>query len=246
MTKDKRAHWMILLQAAAITMLFHLLLFFGFCEEPAKQIEETVAYRRISLLPAQGKGEMAPEQIKLWMDYHDPTLIAKSNERYGYGNLLVVRGWRDELTVPGPMQQVRRPVFAAFGHGVGEDASAASNNNMHNWLATLSRAPLKPQPAVDIRYPRIFNATGDEIMRGTFENSLPEVAAELKRLPPLSSTVLQINVEDHDRLPRYTVRNSCGNRNLDQMALRTIMQRNDLGGHEQLTVTWPEAPEVKK
>jgi len=247
MTKDKRYHLIILGQALLITLAFHLLLFVGFGTATEKQVEETLAYRRISLLPTSGNGELAPARIRPWMEFNDPTLIAKPNERFGYGNLLAVHGWRENLEASGPEAQIRRPAFAVAGwHG----AAATSGTDMvfGNWLAPWQRYPVRPPSTADLAYPRVYNQVGKEVLRGVFESRNPEVSAELKRLPPVTCTVLQ--VEDSgssERLPRYSVRTSCGNRQLDQLALRTIMDQSSgsNNGESTVTVAWPYVKEVR-
>ena len=249
MTKDKRFHLIIVAQAVLITVLFHLLLLFGFSESSEKQIEETVAYRRISLLPTSGNGEMAPARITPWMEYNDPTLIAKPNDRYGYGHLLAAHGWRPNLDAFGPVAPARRPAFAASGWTSPENSAANDIRPMNDWLAALGRYPVRPLSSSPVNYPRVFNRAGTEVLRGAFDRVMPDIAQEFKRLPPVSATVLQLTTAgavDDERLPRYQIRSSSGNRQLDLLALRVIMAQDDLGDQAQLTVAWPMVLEVRK
>ena len=245
MKKDKRYRLVIAVEALLITLLFHLVLLFGFRQDGEKPMEETAVYRRISMLPAGGRGEMTYAHLAAWLEYNDPTMIAKPNERYGYSGLTALHGWRDNRIVVGPEAEARQPDFVLPLRRKAEADHAGLT--MNDWLAAYCNAPGRTAVTpVSLPFPRVFNSSGKELWRGIFDGSEAELSREINRLPPVGGTVLELGNGSSDRLPRYQIRSSCGNRQLDLLALRKVMSRGEKISEDILTVDWPSAAEVKK
>lgn len=253
MKKDKRNKLTIVVQAILITVAFHCLLLFVFRLPPEEAPLENYGYRRIALLPKTGKGEFDPVKLRTWLDYNDPTLIAKPNLHYGYGSLNVRSGFRPNIVAEGPRHPWRQPVFALAGGSLGgrnvDSIQVAAA--LPDWPTAPLPAYGKPSVAAVVQSTSLVvvrDQYGKEFARGVFDRNASEVMAEFRRLKPLRSTVLQLNGEGAGRLARFSVRTSCGNRALDELAVRVLLSSGEelAAGRELiLTITWQEPEAVK-
>ena len=253
MKKDKRNKLTIVMQAMLITVAFHCLLLFGFRLPPEEAPPENYGYRRIALLPMTGKGEFDPVKLRTWLDYNDPTLIAKPNFHYGYGSLNVRTGLRPHIVAEEPQHPWRQPAFTLAGGSLGGrnvDALQVAAA-LPDWPTAPLPAYGKPSVAAVVAADRsvvVRDQYGNEFARGSFDCSGGELAAEFRRLKPLRNTVLQLNGEVVGRLARFSVRASCGNRVLDELAVRVLLSSGEglaVGRELTLTITWQE-PEAAK
>ncbi|MDD3119497.1 MAG: hypothetical protein PHQ27_09980 [Victivallales bacterium] len=226
-TKDKRAHIKIFIAALAVTLTVHALLLLLFRMPGPGAEQDSPRPNRISLLPRESR-HFNRKALSEWLVYADPTLIAKPNERFGYEQLVAPRGLRRDFSAVDCIPADSRVDFAR---------------------AIVLPQPWQPQneerqqfPLPDFHYPTPAErlppalplAVGNDghLLTGLFAG-VSDLEDILKKAVINGPTVIRLSHRQGiDVMPRFKVIKSCGDKQLDHLAVRAIVQARNGSDHD--------------
>lgn len=243
-TKNKRARVKIFFEALAVVLLMHLLLLVLFRSPRTNQIQEAPRTNRISMLP-RNSAKFDRQAFEAWLEYADPTLIARPDERYGYGLLVAPGGLRQSFMTADPAMAEIRFDFSR----------KVARPNIFPRSAKLDRAhelpefnyPLPEQKTV-ITFPLVISDEG-KMIQGLFAGMETEKAIGNGNIT--SPTIIKISqIMNEPSIPRFMLLKSCGSTELDRLAIRAIVAGmnfiNGKTGDMLLNVYWKPEDEADK
>ena len=100
-----------MIEALLIAVTFHVSLLFLFSVPATGNVTAKERHRRISVLPLDG-GKPIAVSIGNWLDYADPTLTSKPDDRYGYAVAAALPSMRQSPGMVIPGHVFRMPDFS--------------------------------------------------------------------------------------------------------------------------------------
>ncbi|MFA6568477.1 MAG: hypothetical protein WCS96_09720 [Victivallales bacterium] len=228
--KDSRAgHDLIL--AVLVTVAAHLALYFIFILPKPSESKIAPDLKKVVFLPLD-KMPDSPVMANVirWLEYGDPTLISKPSQKHGFSSVYHVSGLRS----PEPDLDYRilhgRPKIKTSGfeevkldkEPLGRELSKASDYKP----APVPPAPFKIHKRNPPEYP-CWRKDDGETLPQLFAD-VDEIRKKIQTLRPEGKTVLKVTFYSNEFQPRPKVSVSCGNGELDSLAVETLIAKTAL------------------
>lgn len=216
----------IVAEALAITILFHMALLFLFSYSPPQFKNNDVKTQKIAMLNLYDSGKSSMKELTAWLEYHDPSLISRPDQKFGYAALCRNPDFRPPLPdLPRDKKMETITVFEKFKKLSPENQLKYDMcDRFVNYTPTplpKVRKNLDGQTAVvQSKYPVAVYGGGAEL-KPFFETSLSEPlrAAAATARPSKISLAFQ----GAGLMPRAAVEESSGNHELDSAAIKEIL-----------------------
>ncbi|MHB9139983.1 MAG: hypothetical protein ACYC4Q_11330 [Victivallaceae bacterium] len=248
-------HRVIIAEALAIAILFHMALLFLFYYSPPQLKNSNSSTQKIAMLNLHDHEESAMKEIAAWLEYHDPSLISRPDQKFGYGVLCRKPDFRPPLAdLPREKKIVSSTNFEKFKMLAPESPLKYDLcSRFINYTPTpLPKTEIKlvPEVITDSKYPTAVYGNGIEL-KPFFEKPLPENLKSIAATAKWSKFVLAFQGEG--LMPRISVEESSGSQELDRAAIKEILCNTDKFAPElakpgdivTVNVIWNRA-EVKK
>lgn len=196
-------------------ILFHVFLAFGFTFKEDKEPAQTgtpVANYMINLSDSSS----GTAKLKTWMRYNDPSLFIKPSREFGFSS--VPHNLRASR-LPGDMK-TSIPKASDVKLNTGSGIKPLINLPPGS-LAGYELTALPMGRATDQTGPGSFPALLDERSRVLL---YPKGKIALSVDPPMSQTALKVYAASDKLFSRVVLIRSCGNSDLDRIAIKTVLQ----------------------
>lgn len=217
--KDKNCRTIIMIEALLIAVTFHVSLLFLFSVPATGNVAAKERHRRISVLPLGG-GDPVSASISNWIDYADPTLTSKPDERYGYSVAAALPSMRQSPGVVIPGHVLRMPDFspgpAVSGSGR-EVFSVNGGSALYGGVVSSSGVVRETVGGGPVAI-----ASDGTVVAEILYGSGIRVSLSGGGMPD-SSTLIHFEAQDGGLMPRYRIVRSCGVEALDREALRACL-----------------------
>lgn len=214
--RDRRVHRVIIVQAILCAILFHLFLAFGFTFKKDRDpglVGTPVANYMISM----DDSSKNTVQLKTWLRYNDPSLFIKPSRKYGFSSVA------HEIKInrlPGDMKTSIPKQFkfkSKAAHGVKPLINRPPGSLAGYELTSLPSSQVKEEQPGPSRFPALLDDANQVIL-------YPNGKIALSVAPPLSRTVLKVYAASDKLFARVVLARTCGNGDLDRVALKTVLQ----------------------
>jgi hypothetical protein len=245
----------IIAEALAITILFHMALLFLFSYSPPQLKNNDTKTQKIAMLNLYDHGKSSMKELTAWLEYHDPSLISRPDQKFGYAMLCRNPDFRPPLSdLPREKKMETATVFEKF------KKLSPENQLKYDICARFVNYTPTPLPkgkknietmtTVQGKYPVAVYGGGAEL-KPFFETTLPENLKEIAATAKPSKISLAFQGEG--LMPRAAVEESSGNPDLDSAAIKEILFSADKfsaelvnpGDFVTITVLWNK-PGVNK
>ncbi len=244
LTRNRKYSIIICLEAFIIAVVLHLLLLFLFSPPKTETMGHNQMYQRISMLSLKKDSDFI-NSINNWMDFADPSLISKPSEDFGYGVITRHRGFRSPQisdTVK-PAGEVLEFIVNSKHYDL---SSINSSKDSKQILPDYLVPQIKETQSSVLRYPRIITADG-QVIPDVFVDR-KEIAGELAKSSPSGNTVIAFKPgRIKGFLPRFRIVQSCGVKQLDNIAVRKMVGSEVLAAllkennFASVSISWTEA-----
>lgn len=216
-------------EAVLITVLFHAALIFLFTYAPVTTSTKDRQDQKFVMLNFSGERNPELDGMAKWLEYHDPSLIARPNSRYGYDILC-------------RKPEFRRPV---------PDTPGRENSAIH--AGTIKFNPLAPEPALKnnsysrmidyqpVQLPKPRKAAAGNVagkirafpmavsdgneLKTFFPNGVPSGLQDLTQTANPSR--VEIRFQEGDMMPRINIEESSGSPRLDSAAVKEVIANSE-------------------
>jgi hypothetical protein len=215
----------IIAEALAITILFHMALLFLFSYNPPQLKNSDIKTQKIAMLNLYDHGTSSMKELTAWLEYHDPSLISRPDQKFGYGALCRNPDFRPPLPDL-PREKKMKP---AIGFEKFKKLSPESQLKYDICARFVNYTPtplprgkknLESQTAAQEKYPVAIYSGGAEL-KPFFETPLSENLQEIAATAKPSKISLAFQGEG--LMPRAAVEESSGNHELDSAAIKEIL-----------------------
>jgi len=212
------------------TALFYATFFVLFTIRQDQPGGKVIFYKRITFLNQQTRNPEKNRLILPWLEYGTPALIAKPDEDYGYSAFIKKRSFRP------PDESVRRLPDSYITLVITPPAFqylpvAESNSLERLWeYEPLGVPAFLPPPKITRAgaFPRWQSRSG-ELYPQLFAD--PEaLQPRIAKLAAAQPTELEAYHHDQSFIPQVKILRSCGDRELDQLAMTTFLKKYRLLG----------------
>lgn len=247
---------LIIAEALAIAILFHMALLFLFYYSPPQLKNSNLDTPKIAMLNLHNHTEPAMREITAWLEYHDPSMISRPDQKFGYSALCRKPDFRPPLPdLPREKKIAPSTIFEKFKmlppeNPLKYDLCSRFINYTPTPLPKIKKN-IVSEVTADSKYPAAIYGNGIEL-KPFFENSMPE------KLKPVAAAVAKwskfiLFFQGDGLMPRVSVEESSGNQELDSAAVKEILcnadkfakELNQPGDTVTVTVIWNKL-EVKK
>lgn len=218
-----------LILAVLVTVAAHLALYFIFILPKPSESAVAPDLKKVVFLPLD-KMPDSPVMTNLirWLEYGDPTLISKPSRKHGFSSVYHVSGLRPpepDLAYGILQNQSGINMFQEIRFDrepLGTELFKASNYRS----APVPQPPFKVQKKNPPEYP-CWRKDDGELLPQLFTNT-DEIRKKIQSLRPDGKTVLNVTFYGSEFQPRPKIHVSCGNRELDSMAVDTLIAKTAL------------------
>ena len=206
---------MIVFQAIMCAIFFHLFLAFGFAYKEDKepvQAGTPVANYMINLSDSSS----GTTRLKAWLQYNDPSLFIKPSRKFGFSsvshNLRMSR-------LPGDMKtSTPKPYDAKLNAGPGiKPTIIRPPGSLAGYVLTAPPSTQTKRLSNPSRFPALLDEKNKVLL-------YPKGKIALSVDPPLNQTSLKIYAVSDKLFSRVVLVRSCGNSDLDRIAIKTVLQ----------------------
>ena len=228
--KDSKAGRDLIL-AVLVTAAAHLVLYFGFTLPKPSELKITPDLKKVVFLPLDRMSDSpGMANVVRWLEYGDPTLISKPSQKHGFSSVYHLSG----LRAPEPdlgygiLQSQPKMKMSSFEEikfekePLGTELSKVSNYKPAPVPPVLFKIQKKNPP----EYPCWRKDDGENLPQ-LFTNA-DEVRKKIQTLHPEGKTVLNVTFYSSEFQPRPKVFVSCGNKELDSMAVDALIAKTAL------------------
>jgi|GEM_PF-3822762 hypothetical protein len=215
----------IIAEALAITILFHMALLFLFSYSPVQLKNSNTKTQKIAMLNLYDHEKTSMKELTAWLEYHDPSLISRPDQKFGYAVLCRNPDFRPPLPdLPREKKMETITVFEKFKKLSPEnqlkyDICARFVNYTPTPLPK-GKKNIESQTAAQGKYPVAIYGGGAEL-KPFFETPLPgnlrEAAAAAK------PSKISLAFQGAGLMPRAAVEESSGSYELDSAAIKEIL-----------------------
>lgn len=243
----------IVAEAFVITVLFHMALLFLFSYKPLLLRSNDNKTQKIAMLNLDDHEKSSMKELAAWLEYHDPSLLSRPDQKFGYAGLCRNPDFRTPLPdLPRDKNMEPLMVFDKFKKLAPENPlkydMCARFINYTPTPLPKGKKDLESLAIAQGKYPVAVYGGGAEL-KPFFETQLPENLREIAAVAKPSKISLAFQGEG--LMPRATVEESSGNHELDSAAIKEILFRSDkfsaelvnIGDFVTITILWnkPEA-----
>lgn len=220
-----------LILAVLITAAAHLLLYFAFTLPKPSETKTAPDLKKVVFLPLDKMPDSpAMSNLVRWLEYGDPTLISKPNQKHGFSSIYRISGLRapEPDLGYGNMQPRSKAMISAFEEirtdkePVGMELAKISNYKP----APIPPPPFKIQKKSPPEYP-CWRKDDGEYLPQLFANT-DEIRKKIQLSHPQGKTVLAVTFYGSEFQPRSKVHLSCGSKDLDSAAIEAVMAKSAL------------------
>jgi hypothetical protein len=230
-------HKIIVVQAIAVTILFHLILLFSFAYIPASEVQPDYGVKRIALLNLASGTRPEHHEIINWMEYHDPAMISRPGSNYGYSSVASQRIFRSpvsDLARKSSMEEPKAINVKSFDPL--KPVKGTSFDRISHFVCYKTLAPgirEKEKAVTKAEYPKIFKE--DSVL----EITIPEKTVELGKEVAVGPTIIKVKSFGNEFFPRFSIISSSGSKSLDMAIVKILMENQDkIGlGKEPVSIT---------
>lgn len=209
-----------LLLAAAIHAPFAFMT--GNPPPPPQELDFGDTTQAISLPPPDDNLPEAIQSIYNWTEINDPTLLILPNYRLGFGHFVPKSKPIEKQPVP-PIEEARNniPSPPVLSVPLDIDASTLAQLIADNWNNKTELTLPMAQATVPV-HGVFWRSENGRLLINPPENDLQRQALALSHGVPSQTTAIEIAPSPLLPLPRVVVRRSCGNAELDMIALDAV------------------------
>ncbi len=228
--KDSKTGHALLL-AVLITVAAHLILYFLFTLPKSSESKIAPDLKKVVFLPLDKMPE-SPVITNLvrWLEYGDPTLISKPNQKHGFSSVYCVSGLRSpepDLSYGIPQSQTKTRISKFEEIRLDKESLGMELSKVSNYKpAAVPPSPFKIQKKEQPEYP-CWRKDNGETLPQLFANA-DEIRKKIQTLRPEGKTVLKVNFYSNEFQPRPKIHVSCGNRELDSIAVDALIAKTAL------------------
>ena len=226
--KDSKTGHALLL-AVLITVAAHLILYFLFTLPKSSESKIAPDLKKVVFLPLDKMPDSpAMRNLVRWLEYGDPTLISKPNQKHGFSSIFYVSGFRSPEPDLGHVILQDQAKINRFEEikldkePLGRELSKVSNYKP----APVPPAPFKIQKKNPPEYP-CWRKDDGEALPQLFANA-DEIRKKVQVLQPEGKTVLKVTFYGNEFQSRPKVHLSCGNMELDSIAVAALIAKTAL------------------
>ena len=227
--KDSRAAGRDLILAVLITAAAHLVLYFFFILPKPSESKIAPDLKKVVFLPLDKMPDSpAMRNLVRWLEYGDPTLISKPNQKHGFSSIFYVSGFRSPEPDLGHVILQDQAKINRFEEikldkePLGRELSKISNYKP----APVPPTPFKIQKKNPPEYP-CWRKDYGETLPQLFANA-DEIRKKVQVLQPEGKTVLKVTFYGNEFQSRPKVHLSCGNMELDSIAVAALIAKTAL------------------
>jgi hypothetical protein len=230
-------HKIIVVQAIAVTILFHLILLFSFAYIPAAEVQPDYGVRRIALLNLAGGTRPEHHEIINWMEYHDPSMISRPGYNYGYSSVARRQAFRTPVSDLARKTSLEEPrAINVKNFDPLTPIKGTSFDRISHFVCYKTLAPgirEKEKTVTKAEYPKILK--DDSVL----EIAIPQKTVELGKEVAVGPTIVKVTSFGEGFFPRFSIISSSGSKNLDMAIVKILMGNQDkIGlGKEPVSIT---------
>lgn len=220
-----------LILAVLITVAAHLILYFIFTVPKPSETKTAPDLKKVVFLPLDEMPD-SPAMTNLfrWLEYGDPTLISKPNQKHGFSSIYRVSGLRapepdlgyGNLQIQSKANIRKFEEIKIDKESLGTELSKISNYKP----APIPPPPYKIQKKNPAEYPCWRKDDGENLPQ-LFVN-VDDIRKKIQLLHPEGKTVLKVTFYSNEFQPRPKIHSSCGNRELDSAAIDALIAKSAL------------------
>jgi hypothetical protein len=220
-----------LILAVIITVVAHLVLYFIFILPKPSESKIAPNLKKVVFLPLD-KMPDSPVMKNLirWLEYGDPTLISKPNQKHGFSSVYYVSGLRapePDLSYGILRNKPKMKTNGIEGIKLEKEPVVREVTKVSDYIpAPIPQPPFQIQKKNPPEYP-FWRKDDGKILPQLFSN-VDEIRKKIQELHPEGKTVLKVMFYSKEFQPRPKVQVSCGNTELDTIAVDTIIGRTAL------------------
>lgn len=217
----------ILFQAAVLTLLFHIAMFYAFVyKAPPNNCVQHIG-RQIVMFNPTSNDIVQSQAMTKWLAYHNPSLIAHPDYVNGYGAASARPKIRppiktDNITITAPPPAIMSPKKFKFLSG--RNTPKVDNSSRLVGYNTLALPP-PPSKVTQLEpkttYPLVKSSNG-QLLNGVLTNADIQ-QHKLSTAKVRGITRLQLFIPNATLMPSITIKNSCGVAALDRLAVRNLL-----------------------
>jgi hypothetical protein len=238
-------------EAVVITLLFHLSLVFLFSYSPVTASAKNNRVQKFVLLNFANEHNREMDDLAKWLEYHDPSLIARPNSRYGYDVLCrkpaTLRYLPDATWQENAATYTKTMKFSTLA-----PAPALKVNSFARMIdyqpvpLPIPQKNVKSAPGINQSFP-VAVIDGD-VLKNFFPNGTPAGIQDL--ITNANPSRIEVKFSDENLMPRISVESSSGNQRLDNAAIKEVianaeqLKRRASGGEPVKVIFIWRKPEV--
>ena len=218
----------IYVSAVIVTVLFHVLLLSLFSMYKPPEIQKASERQTISMLALNSSDPLRNKKLIDTLEYGDPTLIAKPNEKYGFSSVnakkFSLKLLRDQ-SIPDNYSGSFEESFSKLGFYQNNE-----DNNLSVYRPGVYFGSVIPRAGNNVsafkkEFPFCSDSYGKELKKIIQIND--QFKEKIKLLNPKNNTVFLVIFSENDFIPRLKLTDSCGAFELDSLAMRSFMAYYD-------------------
>jgi hypothetical protein len=220
-----------LLLAVLITVAAHLLLYFIFTLPKPSESKIAPDMKKVVFLPLDKMPDSpALTSLIYWLEYGDPTLISKPNQKHGFSSIYYVSGLRPpepDLGYGIIQSQAKIKIDRFEEIKIDKESLGTELSKVSNYKpAPVPTSPFKIQKKAPTEYP-CWRKDEGEALPQLFAN-VDELRKKIQTLHPQGKTVLKVTFYSNEFQPRPKVSLSCGNKEMDAIAVEALIAKTAL------------------
>ncbi len=219
------------LLAVILAAAIHLVIFSIFSVKEKEGTKSASEMKKVVFLPLDAMPDSPVKRNFLyWLDYGDPTLVSKPNQRHGFSSVYAVSGLRTpEPDIMFSVSEVSGDSKLKSFEEIDVGREDPAQEVARSWDY---RPPSIPPPVNGIRkaapaeYPVWRDGDGRSLPQ--FFSKTEDILKKAASLNPAKTTVLKVSFYGKDFFPRAKIAASCGNQELDAAAVEAFIAKNAL------------------
>ncbi len=214
-SRDRRARIIIIIQAAVLALVFHLVLALGFYYKTPPQAVSKVK-PLFNYMVSLDSSQKSVSQFNNWLKYQDPSVFIKPNSKYGFSatphQSKFDSGAKDGKTIDFP-DKLSRPEYKLANSRL----SPVASTSFAGYIPTPPRPEkIFPVPSAPSKYPVVLDERRKIMLIPEFKN--------LKLQDVSGPTALKLIVGGDKFFPRVVLKKSCGRKDLDLQAVDQVLR----------------------
>jgi len=215
----------ILAEALLLTLAFHAILLFLFKTPSSNGVKQKDRKKTVAMFTLDSKKSSSYGNLMDWMEYGDPTLLVKPDEKYGFCALVKKVSFKVPVKPENELLEKFRGMETSQEAGPYKELKYEKNYcfTASHFMEKAAAKPLPLKNAPSILYPKIKNSVGIEQ-----KNISLAGLADKDKIPsvkPGEKTVITVSSMNNGLVPRIRIDESCGVSSLDRAAASLLLKK---------------------